>query len=48
MLTIADGGGIQEPQILADMICEQPLNSFGVELCQLDIFIMGTSTIELE
>ena len=25
MLTIADGGGVQEPQILADVICEQPL-----------------------
>ena len=26
MLTIADGGGIQEPLILADVICEQPLS----------------------
>ena len=25
MLTMADGGGIQEPLILADVICEQPL-----------------------
>ena len=25
MLTIADGGGVQEPVILADEICEQPL-----------------------
>ena len=25
MLTIADGGGGQEPLILADIICEQPL-----------------------
>ena len=25
MLTIADGGGIQEALILADVICEQPL-----------------------
>ena len=25
MLTIADGGGVQEPLILADVICEQPL-----------------------
>ena len=27
MLTIADGGGrgVQEPPILADVICEQPL-----------------------
>ena len=28
MLTIADGGGVQEPLILADVICEQPLNIF--------------------
>ena len=30
MLTIADGGGggIQEPLILADVICEQPLTAF--------------------
>ena len=27
MLTIADGGGVQEPLILADVICEQPLTS---------------------
>ena len=29
MLTIADGGGrgVQEPLILADVICEQPLNT---------------------
>jgi len=25
MLTKADGGGVQEPLILADVICEQPL-----------------------
>ena len=25
MLTIADGGGVQEPLILADVICKQPL-----------------------
>ena len=25
MLTIADGGGVQELLILADVICEQPL-----------------------
>ena len=27
MLTIADGGGVQEPLILADVICEQPLTA---------------------
>ena len=29
MLTIADGGGggVQEPLILANVICEQPLNT---------------------
>ena len=25
MLTISDGGGVQEPLILTDVICEQPL-----------------------
>ena len=25
MLTISDGGGVQEPLILIDVICEQPL-----------------------
>ena len=34
MLTIADGGGtggggVQEPLILADVICEQPLKSYA-------------------
>ena len=35
MLTIADGG-VQEPLILADVICEQPLRYFflaGIGLC---------------
>ena len=27
MLTIADGGGVQEPLILTDFICEQPLTT---------------------
>ena len=27
MLTIADGGGVQELLILDDVICEQPLNN---------------------
>ena len=33
MLTMADGGGIQEPLILADVICEQPLMGQLNSLC---------------
>ena len=31
-LTIADGGGIQEPLVLADVICEQPLMHYVLRI----------------
>ena len=42
MLTIADGGGrgVQEPLILADVICEQPLIIFVHIACIVQSIII--------
>ena len=44
MLTIADGGGrgVQEPLILADVICEQPLMLHQKKIMEISKKIEGS------